>query len=70
MAGGLQIAKQQGDRVMAGMLELNRIEGLIGQERWRPARQSVKNVLKMAAGSRDLAELMLPQGFSRLRSAR
>jgi len=50
---GLKLAKREGDRVMAGMLELNRVECLIEQGRWRPARQAVKNVLKMAAERDD-----------------
>lgn len=50
---GLKLAKKMGDRVMEGMLELNRVEALIGLEKWRRAKQGCKRALKIAENRGD-----------------
>ncbi len=50
---GLKLAKKVGDRVMEGMLEVNRVEALVGLTRWRRARQGCKRAIKLAEARGD-----------------
>lgn len=50
---GLKLAKKIGDRVMEGMLEVNRVEALIGLTRWRRARQGCSRAIKIAEARGD-----------------
>ncbi len=50
---GLKLAKKMGDRVMEGMLELNRAEALVGLTRWRRARQGCRRAIKLAEARGD-----------------
>ena len=53
---GIERAKRENHQVMVGLLELNRVEALIGCGRWKPALKSLKRVLKVAEDRDDLVQ--------------
>ena len=49
----LKLSKEIGDRVMEGLVEINRVEALVGLKRWRRARAGCRRAIKIVEGRGD-----------------